>query len=119
MELLKRYRYPGNVRELANLVERAATLCEDGTVEVRHLPPEVVGDPLTLALSGAPDSEFMPLASATARFETDYIQAALRRTGDRRGDAAKLLGISRKTLWARLAEDAAEEEPEQAAASTT
>lgn len=113
MELLKRYRYPGNVRELANVVERAATLCEGHVIAVRHLPPEVVCDPLTLALSGAPDSEFLPLAAATARFETDYIQAALRRTGERRGDAAKLLGISRKTLWSRLAEDAAEEELER------
>lgn len=116
MELLKRYRYPGNVRELANVVERAATLCDNGAVELHHLPPEVAGGPLALALSSAPDSEFLPLAAATARFETDYIQAALRRTSDRRGDAAKLLGISRKTLWSRLAEGAAEEEPEPAGA---
>ena len=109
-ELLRRlraYRFPGNVRELANLIERAATLCEGDTLEIRHFPPEVTANlPMaTRSDEGGSADGFLPLAEAAARFEAAHIAEALRRTGDRRGEAAQLLGVSRKTLWARLHDD--------------
>ncbi len=100
---LTAYPFPGNVRELRNLVERAATLCEGDELLPRHFPAEVMGyEPGRAAVD--PDLPFPPLADATARFEAAHIAAALRRTGGRKGEAARLLGMSRKTLWHRLRE---------------
>jgi len=101
IEGLRGYAFPGNVRELANLIERAATLCDGDTLERHHFPPEVVGA-ARLVRTDSAGAPFLPLAEARAQFESDYIAAALRRTGSRRGEAADLLGVSRKTLWLRL-----------------
>ena len=103
------YPFPGNVRELRNLVERAATLCEGDEILPHHFPAEVMGYEPTRAAQN-PDITFPPLAEATARFEAAHIASALRRTGGRKGEAAKLLGMSRKTLWHRLRDD--DEDPE-------
>ena len=103
LDALRRYPFPGNVRELQNLLERAVTLCDSGVLDVRHFPPEV-GAATRVPPADAPDAPILPLAEASARFEAEYIAAALRRTGARRTEAAALLGISRKTLWQRLKE---------------
>ncbi len=106
-DLFRGYAFPGNVREFQNLLERALTLCDGGTLNASHFPPEVA-EARNAPSAGGPDAPFAPLSEATAKFEADYIARALRRTGDRRGEAADLLGISRKTLWQRLAaQDAA------------
>ena len=102
LEHLNRYRFPGNVRELANLIERAATLCDDGVIDMQHFPAEVVAARSGTGPDSSRDATFLPLGEATARFEEAYIATALRHTGNRRAEAAQLLGISRKTLWSRL-----------------
>ena len=112
LECLRAYPYPGNVRELANLTERAVTLCDGDVLEPRHFPPEVASARPT---RGEGDEQgrqatFVPLSEATASFEEQYVAAAMRRTGGRKGEAARLLGVSRKTLWTRL-KDASEPEP--------
>jgi DNA-binding NtrC family response regulator len=102
MARLMDYRFPGNVRELWNVVERASILCKEGTIEPRHLPPELsaAGRP---SFEEAPDSsKILPLKEAVRRFELDHIQRALKATGGSRTGAAELLGIGRKALWERL-----------------
>ena len=114
MACLKSYPFPGNVRELANLTERAVTLCDGDRLEPRHFPPEVaapLGRPGQQGFDGDASASFLRLSDATARFEEEYVAAAMRRTGGRKGEAARLLGVSRKTLWTRL-KDTSEPEPD-------
>ncbi|MBM4345809.1 MAG: sigma-54-dependent Fis family transcriptional regulator [Deltaproteobacteria bacterium] len=98
---LSGYPFPGNIRELSNLIERACSLCDGEILQARHFPSGVLSsaEGLPLAVANAP---LAPLAEASARFEEHYIAQVLARTGGRRAEAAQLLGISRKTLWARL-----------------
>jgi DNA-binding NtrC family response regulator len=102
MAILMDYRYPGNVRELWNVIERASILCLEGTIEPKHLPPEVS------ARGSGPSGEIpsaeriVPLKEAVRRYEREYIERALKATGGSRYRAAVLLGIGRKALWERL-----------------
>ena len=91
---LCRYGFPGNVRELINLVERAVALADGDTVELADLPPHVRGAKERVPLR--------PLAAVTAEAEQRHIQRILAFTGGNRTQAAKLLGISRKTLWEKM-----------------
>ena len=98
------YDYPGNVRELAHTVEHAYILSGGGEIDVHHLPPALLGtdDDLDAELAGL---TLPSLHSAIRRFEREYISRAVRVTGGRRGRAAELLGISRKSLWEKLRGD--------------
>ncbi len=112
-ELLLRYSYPGNVRELENTVERAVTLSHDGN-EIE--PWDLCGFPSCPYLGGPPQptcgfcSEGVSLGdkkagivdqldTAREQFERQYIVKALERTQNNKTEAAKLLGLSRKALW--------------------
>jgi len=112
-ELLLRYSFPGNVRELENTVERAVTLGHDGS-EIE--PWDLCGFPACLYLGGPPQptcgfcSEGASMVdkraalvdrldTAREQFERQYILKALERTKDNKTEAAKLLGLSRKALW--------------------
>ncbi len=101
--------YPGNVRELIHALERAVALARGGEVRVEHLPPDIAAHFARRHHEPAPDvapaaEPVRPLEEAVGRFEREYIQRALAATGGRRGKAAELLGISRKSLWQRLRE---------------
>jgi two-component system, NtrC family, response regulator HydG len=95
------YDYPGNVRELRNIVERASLLADDARIELRHLPPEVVtprtGDRATLADSDG-DASGRALRSA----ERDALVLALARHDGSRRALAETLGISERTLYRKL-----------------
>ncbi len=91
---LMRYDFPGNIRELENIIERAFILCDAGEIQVDDLPPHVLRARETAARA----------ASATLdRLEDDAITAALARHGGNRTRAAADLGIHRTTLFRRLA----------------
>jgi two-component system response regulator PilR (NtrC family) len=97
------YRYPGNVRELENLVERAVALETGRRLSANHLPRPAQ----TLPSSGVPDEARMPeggidLEQAVADLERNLIEQALRHTGGVRNKAAKLLRISVRSLRYRL-----------------
>jgi two-component system response regulator PilR (NtrC family) len=98
------YDYPGNVRELENLIERAATL-ESGERITRASLPELV--PRRRVESPALDADFPPegidLERVVGEFERALLDKALARAGGVRKDAAKLLGISFRSLRYRLA----------------
>lgn len=101
MEALTRYAFPGNVRELRNIMERALLLCEEGQrigldlfpSELRHALPGNLGGP------AVPDG---PLKDAVERFEAWMIAARLQDTGGNQTAAAGLLGISRRSLVEKL-----------------
>ena len=101
MALLLDHPFPGNVRELWNVMERASILCGEGTIGPEHLPPEFPGARTSPAAIPLPD-EILPLKDAVRRFEAAYIEMALQATGGSKTRASDLLQIGRKALWERL-----------------
>jgi two-component system response regulator AtoC len=95
MKHLLAYSFPGNVRELENILERCIILAEGATIRRDDLPNHIVKD------SGAEDPG-APLSKAVADAEREHIVNALRRTGGHKGQAAEALDISRKTLWEKM-----------------
>ena len=96
---LSEYPFPGNVRELEHAVERAVLLARGREIDLEHLPEDIAG---ALSTAAAPEPGLRPLGEATREFEREYLLRALRLSGGRRAEAAKLLGISRKNLWQKL-----------------
>lgn len=103
LQELARQRWPGNVRELRNVVERAVILAGAGEILTRHLPvsPKQPGTP---SLSAEEPSNFsgVLVGMSMSEAERHLIQATLRHTGNNKSRAALLLGISAKTLHAKL-----------------
>lgn len=101
LEWFLNYEYPGNVRELENLVERSVALETGKTLSSENLPR---GTSLPI---GTPDESEIPdsgidLEAAVADLERRLIEAALRKTGGVRKEAAKLLRVSFRSLRYRL-----------------
>jgi transcriptional regulator with PAS, ATPase and Fis domain len=92
MQLLRDYSWPGNIRELLNVVEYAFAVGEGNIIDPSELPPELRGEQFQTGKRGSDDDE-------RAR-----IREALRESGGQRSRAAELLGISRSTLWRRMRE---------------
>ena len=95
---LLRYSFPGNVRELRNILERVTVLAKGPLVERRDLSRDILdaADPL--------EESSLNLACALARAEQECIHKALQQSGGNKTEAARLLGISRKNLWEKLKE---------------
>ena len=95
MQLLMRHEFPGNVRELENIIEYAFVLCRNGLIDVCHLPDD---------LKGAPGAEGLVPARVTALQESEAstIRVAVARNGGHLGRTARELGISRTTLWRKM-----------------
>ncbi len=104
LALLERYHWPGNVRELRNVMERAVLLCGGLTIEREHLPAEK----LTTAVAVAPPAPAAPapagerLRRDVAAVERQHILDALARCAGNQTEAARLLGVSRRTLSTKL-----------------
>jgi PAS domain S-box-containing protein len=97
MALLMAHDYPGNVRELENIVERAFVLCGAGSIERVHLPPELTGQPpATTAAAGH------TMAAQTRAAEAQAIRTALERCGCNRLAAARALGLHKSTLFRKI-----------------
>ena len=98
------YGYPGNVRELENAIERGVALSRGSELAIDDLPPSFYASVASRPRLPLPlrDSSSAPLSRALGDVERQLIRDALLATGNRKGDAAKLLGISRKTLWEKL-----------------
>jgi DNA-binding NtrC family response regulator len=100
--MLRSYHWPGNIRELRNMMRRAVLLCDAGAVVPQHLPVEKLTANYARAAVGA---TVEPLHSVRQQFrevERERIVAALEQAGGNQTEAAKLLGISRRTLIKRL-----------------
>jgi DNA-binding NtrC family response regulator len=98
--LLRRWSWPGNLRELANLCERLAVLCPGREVLPEHLPPELIlGE---RAADTPPGFTLPPHGIDLNRLEADLIRQALVLAGGNKSRAARLLGLTRDTLLYRL-----------------
>ncbi|MBI4511507.1 MAG: sigma 54-interacting transcriptional regulator [Deltaproteobacteria bacterium] len=112
--LLLAYGWPGNIRELRNVMERAVVLCDGDAVDVRHMPPELCGE---AAPSARIATEVMPAGESLPDFQPDAVEPglgpeeleekrrildALRKTAGNQSKAAALLNMPRRTLIRRL-----------------
>ncbi len=96
---LSSYDYPGNVRELEHAISHASVLSAGGVIELHHLPRDLRGPDADQDCSG---ESLRPLSKAVKEFERQYLRRALKHSGGKKTQAARLLGISRKTLWEKL-----------------
>ncbi len=100
-ERLLQYPWPGNARELRNVLERAAILSSTGTIRAEHLKLDTpVRPPLDSATYGLPSSLEEDLS--LERLEREHIARVLQLVGGNKSEAARRLGISRSTLQERL-----------------
>jgi DNA-binding NtrC family response regulator len=121
VERLVAYQWPGNIRELENLMERTMLFCEGPEIRLSDLPPEVAGAPaagtqpatLPPAAAGAaadeagrpaPESLKEAVRAETERVERELIQRALDATAGNVTQAARKLKISRKSLQTKMKE---------------
>ena len=97
------YDWPGNVRELENLLERLVILNDTGMVELEHLPANIRSFISEKKIPRpALGDEGLDLNTAVEEFENRLIEEALRRTKGNKQAAARLLGLKRTTLVAKL-----------------
>ncbi|BAU50206.1 Fis family transcriptional regulator [Sulfurifustis variabilis] len=103
LEVMSRYGWPGNIRELRNAVERALLSCKGETVDVVDLPPGIAGEVERTAENGP---TWHPrdggLDDWLANVERRAILQALGQTSGVQAHAAKLLGVSERSLWHRI-----------------
>ena len=96
------YHWPGNIRELENLLERLTILTPHETVMLRDLPVGMRSSDQTATLKEDVLSGARPLSDAVDEFERELIVKALQRTGFNQTKAASLLGTSRRILKYRI-----------------
>jgi transcriptional regulator with PAS, ATPase and Fis domain len=97
MRILEQYNWPGNVREVRNVVERAVILAQGEFIETKHLPPLVTESPDVVK----PVVELEP-GTTVEEAERRLILMTLEHTRDNKTRAAEILGISLKTLHNKL-----------------
>jgi len=98
---LTQYEWPGNVRELENTIERALLICGDGQIELQHLfMNQIMMDGSSNKTDHAREQN--TLNSAIERSEKDFILQVLNTVNFNRTHAAKILGISRRTLYDKI-----------------
>lgn len=84
MDMFQDYSWPGNIRELKNIIEYAIVRCQSDVITVHHLPPDFTAD------------------YSIDTNEAHIITAALRTTGGNKAKTSRLLGIDRKTLYRKM-----------------
>ena len=98
LERLVDYDWPGNIRELINAIEYAFVLCSGEEIQKSHFPPSINGK------SGYPSEQRLKKDQRVDSDPKKVLLKALEKTNGNKSEAAKILGISRVTLWKRLKE---------------
>ncbi|MDP6620493.1 MAG: sigma-54 dependent transcriptional regulator, partial [Nitrospinota bacterium] len=96
MRVLMHYAWPGNIRELENVIERAVTLGAEGELGVGDLPPSLFED------AGPAETEALLVVSTIQELEKAHISRVLKFTGGQISKAARILGIDRRTLYRKI-----------------
>lgn len=99
IEILEAYNWPGNIRELENVIQRAAILTMSDEITSKNLPPEIIDDKDTQSVQTGERS----LAEAETEFRKRFIIRVLRKTNSK-SEAAKVLGINRSHLHKLLSQ---------------
>lgn len=115
LQILLNYHYPGNVRELRNIVEYAVNICQEGPIQIDHLPAYLLKsqtEAAPLPIENMRQSSVTPIESRPAEqlfqpqsvacLEKQMIMEALMKAGGRKGKAAEMLGWGRSTLWRKI-----------------
>jgi transcriptional regulator of acetoin/glycerol metabolism len=92
LDVLTRYSWPGNVRQLRNALEYAYVKCHSGTIGVEHLPGEIVEQ----------DSSIRTKPGPFPKVSKDRVLLALAQAKGNKKEAARILGIGRATLYRYL-----------------
>jgi DNA-binding NtrC family response regulator len=107
--ILMAYRWPGNVREVKNVTERAMILCQGDLILPEHLPAELQGltgrverSTLETGVTKRPHPKGVDQFISLSELEKSHIREALEATGGNRTQTARLLGISRSTLQDKI-----------------
>ncbi|MGC9007262.1 MAG: sigma 54-interacting transcriptional regulator [Sulfurihydrogenibium sp.] len=95
IKILLDYEFPGNIRELENIIERAVILSENGTIEKEHLPEEILDYKKR-------KENMLSKNNIESISEKEKIIEALKKTNGNKTIAAKILGIDRVTLWRKI-----------------
>ena len=118
LEAFQRYEWPGNIRELRNVLERAVILTREGTIEMGALPVNLQAQPKAAAMGAAATAEseqpvraassseglHLPVGTTVEEAERSLILRTLEHTRNNKTRAAEILGISLKTLHNKLKE---------------
>lgn len=107
LSLLLQHPWPGNIRELSNVIERAVIFCQTEQIGLQDLPDSVVALAMkgqtTRGVSGAQSIE-VPLGTSLKEVEDLLIRRTLEATAGDKNMTAKLLGINQRTIYRKLAE---------------
>jgi transcriptional regulator with PAS, ATPase and Fis domain len=102
LQLIMAFAWPGNIRELKNIIESASVIAENGYIEPAQLPAKITGlfnngatNEISLAVN-------LPLDERLNEIEKSMILEALRKTGGVQVRATELLGINQRSLWHRI-----------------
>lgn len=102
MKSLMNYHWPGNIRELQNTIERAVVICDD-VIDAKHLPANIrTGqreNQINMELS---EENPVEIDEKIREFEKIFLVEALKKTGGIQVEAAKILGITPRSLWHRV-----------------
>ena len=120
MEVLLSYSWPGNIRELENVIERCVLFCDDKVIGLQHLPPDISGAETPVPSTGEipiPDDLQIDtglkdqVKAVTANLEKQLIVKALEQTKRNVTRAARLLKISRKSLQTKMKDFGLRDDP--------
>jgi two-component system response regulator HydG len=108
LQVLLAYPWPGNIRELENVLRATTVFARGATIEINHLPQEI----RSWQLSPGVQNGSIARSEVPARYaaptdrgqEVELIRSALATAGGNKSNAARMLGMSRSTLWAKLKE---------------
>jgi len=95
-DMLMNYEFPGNIRELENIMEHAVAMADGDTVEMRHLPADF--QQLKFRIQSRRQREFLTLEEN----EMEYIAWVLEQVDNKKSKASEILGIDRVSLWRKL-----------------
>jgi DNA-binding NtrC family response regulator len=116
MRMLMEFHWPGNIRELENIIERAVALSTGTMLDVGDIRLDIGRGVPSVAGPGMPSGDatgpLLPQGMTLEQYEDEIIKEALRRASGNKSQAARLLGLSRNAFRYRLSKLGVPDEPE-------